>query len=237
MKKQDVTQVSCLLCSSRINSVFNGLSDDQLELLNKAKTCSLYKKGQIIFAENGFPHGLYCVNSGKIKLAATGYDGKEQILRFVKGGDVLGYRALIANERYQSSAIAIEDSSICVIDRQSINDLLSDNAPLLFRFLQKVSEDLRNAEEHIISLSQKNVRERMAEALLFFKATYGFEDDGQTINIVLTREEIADYVGTTTESAIRLLSEFNSDKIIQLQGKKISIINLPKLIKTANIFD
>lgn len=88
---------------------------------------------------------------------------------------------------------------------------------------------------HIVSLSQKNVRERMAEALLFFKATYGFEPDGQTLNVQFSREEIADFVGTSTESAIRLLSEFNHDKFIELKGKKIKIINLDKLVRTANL--
>jgi len=100
-----------------------------------------------------------------------------------------------------------------------------------------MGNDLKEAEDHIVSLSQKNVRERMAEALLFLKATYGFEDDQKTINVTLSREEIADYVGTSTESCIRLLSEFNQDKIIAIHGKKISIINLPLLIQTANIED
>jgi CRP/FNR family transcriptional regulator len=100
-----------------------------------------------------------------------------------------------------------------------------------------MSRDLKEAEDHIVSLSQKNVRERMAEALLFLKATYGLEEDQQTIMVNLSREEIADYVGTSTESCIRLLSEFNHDKIIALQGKKIKILNLPQLIQTANIED
>jgi len=107
----------------------------------------------------------------------------------------------------------------------------------MFAVMKKMGNDLKEAEDHIVSLSQKNVRERMAEALLFLKATYGFEDDQKTINVTLSREEIADYVGTSTESCIRLLSEFNQDKIIAIHGKKISIINLPLLIQTANIED
>jgi CRP-like cAMP-binding protein len=201
------------------------------------KSCSTYKKGQYIFAENGLPAGLFCINNGKIKISKTGFDGKEQIIRLAKSGDIVGYRALIANERYASSAVTLEDASICIIDKAYFFKSLETNPKLLFEVVKKMSRDLKEAEDHIVSLSQKNVRERMAEALLFLKATYGYEEDNKTINVSLTREEIADYVGTSTESCIRLLSEFNQDKMIALKGKKISIINLPILIQTANIED
>jgi CRP/FNR family transcriptional regulator len=213
------------------------LDNDQVAELNQNKSCSVYKKGQIIFNENAVPNGLYCVNSGKIKLSTLGFDGKEQILRLAKSGDVIGYRALLSNERYHCSAVALEDCSICIIDKKYFQQSIENNHKLLFEVVKKISSDLKTAEEHIVSLSQKNVRERVAEALLFLKATYGLMEDEQTINVSLSREEIADYVGTATETAIRLLSEFNQDKIIELSGKKIKIINLQKLIKTANLND
>jgi len=217
--------------------VFDVLEGEQLTELAKHKSCSSYKKGQYVFNENCLPQGLFCVNSGKIKLSTTGFDGKEQILRLAKSGDVLGYRALISSERYSSSAVALEDCSICIIDKDYFNSSIVTNNKLLFELVKKISNDLKIAEEQIVSLSQKNVRERMAEALLFLKATYGLAADNATLNVSLSREEIADYVGTSTESAIRLLSEFNIDKIIELTGKKIKILNLPSLIKTANLHD
>lgn len=225
----------CLQCAQKFHSVFNMLSDGELAKLSQYKTCSFYKKGQYIFTENSNPHYLFCIHSGKIKLSNTGYDGKEQILRLVKSGDILGYRALMTNERYHCSAVALEDCSICSIDKQYFLDLVKRDNKLLFEVVRRISNDLKTAEEHIVSLSQKNVRERIAEALLFLKATYGFADDGQTLNITLSREEIADYVGTSTETAIRLLSEFNQDKLIELSGRKIKILNLDKLIKTAKL--
>ncbi|MEY4875713.1 MAG: hypothetical protein RL708_862 [Bacteroidota bacterium] len=228
---------TCQFCNARTHSVFNVLDNEQVAELNQNKSCSSYKKGQIIFNENAMPNGLYCVNLGKIKLSTLGFDGKEQILRLAKSGDVLGYRALLANERYHCSAVALEDCSICIIDKKYFQQSIENNHKLLFEMVKKISSDLKTAEEHIVSLSQKNVRERVAEALLFLKATYGLMDDEQTINVSLSREEIADYVGTATETAIRLLSEFNQDKIIELSGKKIKIINLQKLIKTANLND
>lgn len=228
-------ELCCTTCNARVHSVFSVVDAEHVHELNEHKSCNTYKKGQVIFAENGLPLGLFCVNSGKIKLSTSGPDGKEQILRLVKGGDILGYRALISNDRYHCSAVALEDSSVCIVDKAYFLKLALENQKLCQAIFKKISDDLKKAEEHIVSLSQKNVRERMAEALLFFKATYGYEADGQTIAVQLSREEIADFVGTSTESAIRLLSEFNNDRIIELPGKKIKIVNIDKLSKTANL--
>lgn len=237
MKKPLHIETGCAHCNERMHSVFNVLQGEQLTEMSMHKSCNIYKKGQYVFAENGLPTGLFCINSGKIKITTTGYDGKEQILRLAKSGDVVGYRALISNERYASSAVTLEEASICIIDKDYFFKAMDATPKLMFEMVKKMSHDLKTAEDHIVSLSQKNVRERMAEALLFLKATYGLEEDQQTIMVNLTREEIADYVGTSTESCIRLLSEFNQDKLISLSGKKIKIINLPMLIQTANIED
>ncbi len=233
--KQPEMVLSCLTCAKGSHSIFSLLDNEKLEELNIHKSCTTFKKGQLIFSENALPLGLFCINNGKIKLSTTGPDGKEQILRLVKGGDILGYRSLLANDRYHCNAVALEDSSVCVIDKAFFMDLAMSNQTLCLALFKKISDDLKTAEEHIVSLSQKNVRERVAEALLFLKATYGFEADGQTINVQLSREEIADLVGTSTESTIRLLSEFNTSKLIELAGKKIKITNLEKLTKTANL--
>ncbi len=235
--KPTLSETSCQHCNARMHSIFKDFKGDQLGALNDSKTCAHYKKGQYIFTENGFPLGIFCINHGKVKLATSGLDGKEQILRLCKDGDILGYRALMSHDRYQSSAIALEDCSICFIAKNTFFSLINNNQSLGFEIIKLLSHDLKQAQQSIVALSQKNVRERMAEALLFIKATYGLQEDGQTLNVVLSREEIADFVGTSTESAIRLLSEFNQDKIIQLEGKRIKLLDLDKLIKTANLQD
>lgn len=227
--------LSCKNCLPQRNSVFAGLTDDDLTKLNENKSCTSYKKGQVIFSENGIPFGLFCVSKGKIKLAFDGLDGKEQILRFAKTGDIFGYRALISQDRYHCNAIAMEDSAVCIIDKTIFLDLYFSRPELNRAVFNKISEDLKKAENSIVSLSQKNVRERLAESLLFFIATYGYEEDGSTLNVLFSREEIAGFVGTSTESVIRLLSEFNTDKIVELVGKKIRIVNHDKLTKTANL--
>ncbi len=225
----------CANCKLKDFSIFSDLNDSELEELGKHKSCSSAKRGQIVFSENGLPMGLFCISSGKIKLSTSGPDGKEQILRLVREGDILGYRALLSNDRYHCTATAIEDCDFCFIEKDYFLNLVFSTPKLCIAIFKKISADLKQAEAHIVSLSQKNVRERMAEALLFFKATYGFEQDGQTLNVQFSREEIADFVGTSTESAIRLLSEFNHDRIIELKGKKIKILNFDKLTRTANL--
>ncbi|MBK8471194.1 MAG: Crp/Fnr family transcriptional regulator [Sphingobacteriales bacterium] len=229
------TSHSCEFCTARPLSVFNSLPADQLQQLNNAKSCMVFKKGQYVFAENSYPMGLYCINAGKIKLFITGHDGKEQILRFAKEGNIIGYRALLCDEPYHCSAIVIEDTSLCFIPKNTFLNLLEQNAQLSLSLIKLLGTNLKEAEQHIVSMSQKNVRERVAEALLFFKAVYGMESDQKTIQIKLSREEIADYVGTSTETAIRFLSELNSDKIIATEGKKIRILDLARLQRTAGI--
>lgn len=196
-----------------------------------------FKKGQIIFSEGGHPLGLFCVNDGKVKLEHSGIDGKEQIVRMAKGGDVLGYRALLSSERYNASAVALDDTEICFIPKDAFFNVLKNNPQLSLEIIKMLSTELRKAEQTITDIAQKPVRERMAEALLFLKETYGFEADNATIDVVLSREDIANLVGTATETAIRLLSEFKKDGIVESVGKKIKILDNNKLVKTANIYN
>jgi len=227
----------CQYCEVRYKSVFTELGEVDMQRLNVNKGCNFYKKDQVLFAEGGFPHGLFCMNDGKIKVAKIGEGGREQIVRLAKAGDILGYRALLSGDQYTCSATVIEDSTVCFIPKEFFFSLIEKNAPLSLQVLKMLSYDLKKAENKITDLAQKPVRERLAEALLFLKETYGFEKDMATINVSFTREEIANIVGTATETAIRLLSEFKHDHIIELKGKRIKILDHQKLLKTANVLD
>lgn len=242
-KRLDLSKVKrifhqdCETCGTRHKSIFCHLDIEEMAAFNNAKSCMSFKKGQVIFSEGGHPLGLFCINDGKVKIEHTGDDGKEQILRMAKGGDVLGYRALLSSERYNASAVALDDTDVCFIPRDPFFNVLKDNPRLSLDIIKMLSTELRKAEDTITDLAQKPVRERMAEALLFLKETYGFEADGQTIDVVLSREDIANLVGTATETAIRLLSEFKKDGIVESAGKKLKIADLSKLIKTANVYN
>ncbi len=225
----------CETCGSRHKSIFCSLEMGELALFTASKSCMSFRKGQMIFNEGSHPLGIFCINNGKVKVAHTGQDGKEQIVRMAREGDVLGYRALLSGERYNASAIALDDTEVCFIPREPFFTVLKSSQGLSLQVIRLLATELRKAENTITDLAQKPVRERTAEALLFLKGTYGFEEDGATINVILSREDIANLVGTATETAIRLLSEFKHDKIVEFVGKKIKILDMKKLIRTANI--
>jgi CRP/FNR family transcriptional regulator len=207
-----------------------------MEEINAIKICSTIKKGETIFREGSYASGVFCINTGKIKLSMFGDEGKEQIVRMAKPGDIIGYKALLSGDRYSATASALEDCNVCFIPREIFLLILQKDASLSFEMMKLLSNELKKAEEKITHLAQKPVRERVAETILFLKETYGVDAENN-VNVTLSREEIANLVGTATETAIRLLSEFNKDHIIELSGKKIKILNLNKLVKTANLYD
>jgi CRP/FNR family transcriptional regulator, polysaccharide utilization system transcription regulator len=237
MGTSSIQQLSCQHCKARFGSIFCKAEGEQLATLNAARVCSLYKKGQVIFQEGAYSFGIYCINSGKIKLSHSGDDGREQIIRLVKAGDIMGYKALLSGERYTATAIALEDAQVCFIPKDLFLSVLQSDPSLSLEMMRILSSELRKAELKITHLAQKPVRERLAETLLFIHETYGVESDGQTLNVRLSREEIANLVGTATESAIRLLSEFKKEGMIELEGKKIRLLNMKGMIKTANLQD
>ena len=228
---------NCKNCNSRLNSIFCEINDEDISSLNANKGCAFYKKGQMIFKQGTTPHGIYVLYSGKVKLFQLSENGREQIVRMTKPGDVIGYRALIGNEKYSASAETLEESNICFIPKELFFGIMNRNASITTQLLSLLSHDLKNAEQKITGLAQKPVRERMAEALLFIKETYGTESDKRTINVVLKREEIANLVGTTTETAIRLLADFKKEKLIDLNGKKIVLLDVKKLAEVTNAHD
>jgi len=228
---------TCQSCSQRFNSVFCKAREEYVDAINEQKICNTYKKGQILFNEGAYPFGVYCINEGKVKLSHQGDDGKEQIIRLLKAGDVLGYRALLSGDRYGASAVALEDTKVCFIPKELFVTVLKNDTGLAFEMMKLLSDELHKAEVKLTHLAQKPIRERLAETLLFIKETYGFEEDGITLNVRLSREEIANLVGTATESTIRLLSDFKKDGMVELDGKKIKILQHKLLLQTANLQD
>lgn len=237
MSFEHIKNTDCTHCAKRFTNIFCNPQYDSVEAVNKEKICTAYKKGEYIFKEGSKPYGVFCVNVGKIKLVKSGDDGREQIIRLVKPGDPMGYRSLLSGEHYQASAIALENCGVCFIPKELFLEILQKDSSLSMEMMKMLSDDLGKATMQLTHLAQKSVRERMAEAILFIKETYGFETDGETINASFSREDIANIAGTATETAIRLLSEFNKDGIITLKGKQIIIRKLPALIQAANIAD
>jgi CRP-like cAMP-binding protein len=214
--------------------LFKKLTDDEFSRLNMDKSCSLYKKGNIVYREGSRLTGFYCVTKGIVKIFKTGIDGKEQIIRFAKRGDIIAYRSLLSKELACTTAKIIDEAILCHIPYQTLLYLIQNNWQFALHMLQIVCHELREANDYITDIAQKTVRERLAEVLLLLKEN--FELDRQnTLQISLTREELANMVGTATESVIRLLSEFKQDRLIELQGRKIKFLNIQALRKVANL--
>ena len=230
--KRDANLPNCDSCPTRPESPFGVLSPVDLEMMNQCKTSNKYKKNQIIFYEGNKPFGIHCIKSGRLKLYRVGNDGREQIVRLVQPGDIVGFKDLISTHDYSLSAEALEDSEVCFLDRNAFFTLMDKSSKLAFKFLEYSCEEQRKNEDTICSFAQNSVRERVANTLLILKERYGLKTDrGWKLDIRLKRDEIAGLAGTVLESAVRYLSEFKGDGIIALEGKEITILKLEKLIK------
>lgn len=225
----------CESCLPRLHSMFGVLSTEELGRLQLHKGCNFHRNGQVLFYEGDYPSGLYCINRGKVKLTKTGEAGREQIVRLAREGDVVGYRALVSGTPYELTATVIEEASVCFIPRQTFHSLMADNPALTGKIIRQLTQDLARAEQKQVSLAQKQVRERLAETLLMLKEFYGTEDDHHTLRSKLSREDIANYIGTATETVIRYLSEFAKEGMIVLDGRKIRIVDTAALREAARL--
>jgi len=235
MKQQEINLPLCDKCAMESGSIFQHLNNDEIEKLNFEKDYRQHKRGDILYNEGSRISGFYCVNSGIIKVFKTGFDGKEQIIRFAKAGDIIAYRSVLSNEVACTSARLIEDCQVCFIPSDKLISLVKNNANFAFQLLKLACHELGEANSFITDIAQKTVRERLAEILLLLVNDFGV-DGQQVLQISLTREELANIVGTATESVIRLLSEFKADKLVELNGRKIKIINVRGLEKISNVF-
>ncbi|MDD3859532.1 MAG: Crp/Fnr family transcriptional regulator [Bacteroidales bacterium] len=226
---------TCEQCIQDFKTIFHKLSPEQLEYLNNVKSCNVVKKGRILYEEGNRITGIFCINKGILKVYKTGIEGKEQIIKFAKPGEVIGYRSVINSEPACTSVKILEDAVLCHINSQDLYHLLRENSEFGIELLQIACKELGEANNYITDIAQKSVRERLAEILLHLKDEFGINEEG-LINISLTREELANIIGTATESVIRLLSEFKTEGLIELQGRKIKLIDLNKIKKISNVF-
>lgn len=231
------TPPDCQQCLSRKNSLLGCCHGQELEDLSASKSSCLYKKGQVIFTEGSKPSGLHCVHSGKVKVCKMGSDGKEQIIRLAKPGDVVGYRALMADSNYSASAVALDDAVVCFVPKSQFMDLIHENMDFSNGLMKLLSKALGEAEERMTQMAYKPVRERLAEALLLLQKTYQQGEGQENFTISISREDLAAIVGTAKETTIRLLSEFKEEQIISTKGSSITILNPDRLYSICHLYD
>ncbi len=184
-----------------------------------------FKKNQIIYAEKDEPQYLWTLMKGKVKMFKDGIGGRQQILRLYRPIQYFGYRSYFAHEQYVSSAAALEPSSLGTIPMKLVEQLIDQNRQLAWFFIHELSRHLGGSDTKIVTLTQKHIRGRLAEALILMLENYGYEADGQTLNIFMAREDLANLSNMTTSNAIRTLSAFVQEKIIIVDGRRIKIVD------------
>lgn len=218
-----------------IPDLWQPLTEEQRILLAQNFTIQKYKKNETIYCEGETPTHLMCLLTGKVKIYKDGVGGRSQIIRVIKSHEYFAYRAYFAEEDYVTVAAAFEPCTICLIPMPTIISLIQENAELAMFFIRQLSIDLGISDERTVSLTQKHIRGRLAESLLFLKDTHGVEEDQCTLSIYLSREDLANLSNMTTSNAIRTLSNFAAEKLIIIDGRKIKLIEEDKLKKISKI--
>ena len=226
----------CQDCPSVMEGVFCDLDDESLKDLATHKVTNLYKKGQTLFVEGNPLYGLYCISDGNVKVSKLGSGGRENIVRLAGPGDVLGHRSIFTDQYYSATATALEDTRVCFLDKKYILEKVRKEPSVSKNIMFRLGRDLGASETKIASLSQKSVFERTAELLLLLASSHSEDcEEGKKITLKLTREEMASYLGTSSETLIRCLSELKSENVIGQIGKNIVIKNEEKLVEFANV--
>jgi CRP-like cAMP-binding protein len=234
MTYDELFDMSCDSCTLRSHSFFRHLDPQDLQEISLNKITESHKRGSIIYREGNRMKGFYCVQKGIIKIYKTGIDGKEQIIRFAKPGDLIGYRSVVSNEAACTTTEVLEESVLCHIPADILLRLIQSNGKFAVEIMKLTCKELGEANSYITDIAQKTVKERLAEILIHLDDEFGQDAQG-ILKVSLTREELSNIVGTATESIIRLLSEFKNGGYLELNGRKIKILDMPGLKFIANI--
>ena len=218
----------CEQCIIKQFNSLKSLTKDELLRISNCKTTRTIKRGEIIFSEGEKINGVYCVKDGICKLSKLSENGKDQIVKLNYKGDIMGQRSIVGEETSNLTAIALNDMEVCFIPKVEILNDLEKNPSFSFDLLKQMAQDLKDSDNTIVNMAQKSVRKRLADALIYIYTNFGV-DKNYYLKVVLSREDYANIVGTATESAIRILSQFKSEKLISTSGKQIKIENLEGL--------
>jgi CRP-like cAMP-binding protein len=216
-------------------SILAELSPEDLEILNAHKTEQIYKKGEILFREGAYPTGIFYIIDGKVKKYTLDKDGREQIIYVANTGELLGYHAILSEDRFPDSAAAIEESKIAFIPREDFLETLHRSNVLNRLLLKTLSHEFAVLANSITMIAQKSVRERLALQLIVLREKYKVNfQPGMPVEINMGRDDLASLVGTARENVVRILTEFKEADILETKGRKIIVTDVSQLIKIAN---
>ncbi len=205
------------------------LTAPEQELLTNHMMVQMLRKNEVLYEEGDLPTYMHCLITGKVKVCKEGIGGRTQIIRMVRPVEFFGYRAGFSGQHYVNSATAVEPSVVLKIQVNTMIRVLKGNPQLSWFFIERLARNLGYADERMVSLTQKHIRGRLAETLLFLRDNYGLEEDGSTLSIYLSREDLASHSNMTASNAIRTLSNFVAEKIIAVDGRKIKLIDPARL--------
>ncbi len=218
-----------------LSSLGTILTDEQKTFIDDNSRICTFRKNEIIHREGDEPTHMMMLVSGKARVYKEGVSNRNQIIRMLKPGDFFGYRAIIADSRYNTSISVCEASDVLLIKRDAFMRMIEENSQFCYFFLLDLARDLGNSDTRAVNLSQKHIRGRLAESLLYLKDNYGLDEDEATISIYMSREDLANLSNMTTSNAIRTLSTFADDGIISIDGKKIKILDMEQLVRTSRL--
>ncbi|MBU6121739.1 Crp/Fnr family transcriptional regulator [Hymenobacter artigasi] len=211
-------------------------SNQHMALIEAAKTTHHYQRGQVLFREGDHAAGLYSINSGHVKVTKVGGDGKEQIIRLARDGNILGYRGLLAGTGHAANALALDEAEVCFIPKSVFFQLIEHNPGFAFSLMKLMANELAETEERMLHLAYKPVRERLAEALLLLLRTYQQPADGPP-SFTISREDLAALVGTVRETVSRFMAELKAEGVLSTKGSSITILDIKRLIEISTLYD
>lgn len=215
----DLTR-DCKTCLKRRFSLLEGLDMEDLGRLAEGRYSIEYKKGETIYKEGSWPQGLICLNQGKVKITKWGVNGAEQIIGLKKPVDFLGFTALMSEMPFRNSSVALEDSSICIIEKNDFFEVIEKNKQLAFRIFKQLANEVEDMEVRMLNLTNKHLRARLADSLILLSEVFGIEND-HLLKVEMKRSDIASLSNMTPSNVTRVLSDFNQENLIKIDHRKI----------------
>ena len=212
-----------------LNPLWSTLTESERRYVEQHIEVISYEKNEVIHLDGDAPYCIWMVVRGKVRIYKEGVGQRQQIIRLLKPFDLFGYRAVVADERHNTSASAFEPCVLYRLGKEYFNHLIRSNGRFCYAMMQKMAKNLAISENRTLSLTQKHIRGRLADSLLLLLKNYGYAEDGKTLAMLLPREDLANLSNMTTANAIRTLSEFQQEGLVSVDGRQIQILNLNEL--------
>jgi CRP-like cAMP-binding protein len=215
-------------CTGRFKQTFRRVPEAEFAGLLAGATVEACRKGEFVYEENSRLKGCYLLYSGIVKIFQTGSEGKEQIVRLGKEGDLFGFRSVIRGEPACTSVEALADCVLCHVPGTALVEAIARSPAFANEMMQIACRELGEANRYIKDIAQKPVRARLAEILLLIAADFGMEKDG-ALALNLSRVDLSNFIGTATETLIRLLAGFKRERLVATKGRRIRLLDVERL--------